>query len=137
VHVGIEITNLGDYTEPRVAVRLAQAAEEAGSEGLFVWDCLAFTWDVPSGDPWVILSAVANQCKARTLAVINLDHANRSFSSSLTLLRMLCCCQVEAKMPIPLSRAPGMGRASGATGYRFSAVAGLLFWGKRERERTL
>jgi hypothetical protein len=92
VHVGIEITNLGDYAEPRVAVRLARAAEEAGWKGLFVWDCLAFTWDVPSGDPWVILSAVTNQCKARTLAEINLHHSNRSFSSSLTPLRMLCSC---------------------------------------------
>jgi hypothetical protein len=30
VHNVIEITNLGDYANPRVAVRLAQAAEEAG-----------------------------------------------------------------------------------------------------------
>jgi hypothetical protein len=43
---------------------------------------------------------------------------------------MLCCCQVEAKRPISLSRAPGMGRASGATGYRFSAVAGFAVLGK-------
>lgn len=56
---GIEITNHGDYADPRVAVRLAQAAEEAGWEGIFVWDHLAFAWSVPSGDPWVILSAVA------------------------------------------------------------------------------
>ena len=56
---GIEITNLGDYADPRVAVHLARAAEEAGWEGFFMWDHLAFTWGVPSGDPWVILSAVA------------------------------------------------------------------------------
>jgi probable F420-dependent oxidoreductase len=56
---GIVITNLGDYADPRVAVGLAQAAEEAGWEGIFVWDHLAFAWGVPSGDPWVILSAVA------------------------------------------------------------------------------
>lgn len=56
---GIEITNLGDYTDPRVAVRLARVAEDAGWEGLFAWDHLAFAWGVPSGDPWVILSAVA------------------------------------------------------------------------------
>src|SRR5215218_1812259 len=66
--------------------------------------------------------------------MINLDHSNRSFASSLTPLRMLCSCQVEAKRPIPLSRAPGMGRASGATGYRREAVAGLPFWGQSERE---
>src|SRR5215203_2936185 len=43
---------------------------------------------------------------------------------------MLCCCQVEAKRPILLSRAPGMGRASGATGYRREAVAGFAVLGK-------
>jgi probable F420-dependent oxidoreductase len=59
VRYGIEITNLGDYADPRLAVRLAQAAEDAGWEGFFVWDHLAFAWGVPSGDPWVILSAVA------------------------------------------------------------------------------
>src|SRR5215212_9422785 len=62
--------------------------------------------------------------------MIILDHSNRSFASSLTPLWMLCSSQVEAKRPIPLSRAPGMGRASGATGYRFRAVAGLPFLGK-------
>jgi probable F420-dependent oxidoreductase len=56
---GIVITNLGDYADPRVAVRLARAAEKAGWEAIFVWDHLAFAWGVPSGDPWVILSAVA------------------------------------------------------------------------------
>jgi Luciferase-like monooxygenase len=56
VRHGIEITNLGDYADSRVAARLAQAAEEAGWEGLFVWDHLAFAWGVPSGDPWVSLS---------------------------------------------------------------------------------
>jgi alkanesulfonate monooxygenase SsuD/methylene tetrahydromethanopterin reductase-like flavin-dependent oxidoreductase (luciferase family) len=55
----IEITNLGDYADPRAAVRLARAAEEAGWEGMFVRDHLAFTWGVPSGDSWVTLSAVA------------------------------------------------------------------------------
>ena len=60
MHYGIEMTNLGEYADPRVAVRLARAAEEAGWEGLFVWDHLAFAWGVPSGDPWVILSAVAS-----------------------------------------------------------------------------
>lgn len=39
---------------------LAQAAEAAGWEGLFVWDHLNWgSWPVPAGDPWVMLSAVA------------------------------------------------------------------------------
>lgn len=56
---GISIATLGKYADPRPVVELARAAEVAGWEGLFVWDHLAFAWGVPSGDPWVILSAVA------------------------------------------------------------------------------
>lgn len=56
---GTVTANLGDYADPRAAVRLAQAAEEAGWEAFFVWDHLGFVWGKPSGDPWVILSAVA------------------------------------------------------------------------------
>ncbi|MCI0395139.1 MAG: LLM class flavin-dependent oxidoreductase [Chloroflexi bacterium] len=56
---GLNVVTLGDYADPRLVVRLAQAAELAGWHGLFVWDHLAFAWGVPSGDPWVILAAVA------------------------------------------------------------------------------
>ena len=56
---GIVTPNLGEYADPRVAVRLAVAAEAAGWEAYFVWDHLGFVRGVPSGDPWVILSAVA------------------------------------------------------------------------------
>jgi len=57
---GIVTANLGDYVDPRVAVRLARAAEAAGWEAFFVWDHLGFVRGVPSGDPCVILSAVAS-----------------------------------------------------------------------------
>src|SRR3712207_9085192 len=56
---GIVTANLGDYADPRVAVRLARAAEAAGWEAFFVWDHLGFVRGVPSCDPWVVLSAVA------------------------------------------------------------------------------
>jgi probable F420-dependent oxidoreductase len=59
MHYGIDVVTLGDYANPRSVVPLAQAAEAAGWEGIFVWDHLAFAWGVPSGDPWVILAAVA------------------------------------------------------------------------------
>lgn len=68
MHYAIEIVTLGDYANPRNAVRLAQAAEAAGWEGIFVWDHLAFTWGVPSGDPWVILAAVAQATERLKLA---------------------------------------------------------------------
>jgi alkanesulfonate monooxygenase SsuD/methylene tetrahydromethanopterin reductase-like flavin-dependent oxidoreductase (luciferase family) len=56
---GIVTANLSEYADPHVAVRLARAAEAASWEAFFVWDHLGFVWGAPSGDPWVILSAVA------------------------------------------------------------------------------
>src|SRR3712207_4412244 len=56
---GIVTANLGEHADPRVAVRLARAAEAAGWEAFFVWDHLGFVRGGPSGDPWIILSAVA------------------------------------------------------------------------------
>jgi alkanesulfonate monooxygenase SsuD/methylene tetrahydromethanopterin reductase-like flavin-dependent oxidoreductase (luciferase family) len=59
MHYGIVMSNLDDHADPRQAIRLAQAAEEAGWEAFFVWDHLGFVWGSPSSDPWIILSAVA------------------------------------------------------------------------------
>jgi probable F420-dependent oxidoreductase len=59
MHYGIDLVSFGEYADPRNAVPLARAAEAAGWDGFFVWDHLAFAWGVPSGDPWVILAAVA------------------------------------------------------------------------------
>jgi alkanesulfonate monooxygenase SsuD/methylene tetrahydromethanopterin reductase-like flavin-dependent oxidoreductase (luciferase family) len=59
MHYGIDVATLGDYANPRRVVPLAQAAEAAGWEGIFVWDHLGFAWGAPSGDPWIILAAVA------------------------------------------------------------------------------
>src|SRR5829696_1548149 len=59
MHYGIVMSNLGDYADPRLAIRLAKAAEEAGWEAFFVWDHLGFVRGSPSSDPWITLSAVA------------------------------------------------------------------------------
>ena len=56
---GICVANIGSYSDVRTVARLAEAAEESGWEGLFVWDHLAFVWGVPSADPWVLLTACA------------------------------------------------------------------------------
>jgi alkanesulfonate monooxygenase SsuD/methylene tetrahydromethanopterin reductase-like flavin-dependent oxidoreductase (luciferase family) len=53
------LANIGSYSDPRVAVDVAATAEEAGWDGLFVWDHLAFVWGPPAGDPWVTLAAIA------------------------------------------------------------------------------
>ena len=54
---GIEIVPFGEFADPRWVVRLAQAAEEAGWEGLWVWDHITFPYS--AGDPWVNLAAAA------------------------------------------------------------------------------
>ena len=60
VHYGICLANIGTYSDPRAAVRIAQAAEHSGWEGIFVWDHLAFVWGPPAADPWVVLAAIAD-----------------------------------------------------------------------------
>ena len=56
---GIVTSNLDDHADPRLAIRLARAAEEAGWEAFFLWDHLGFAWGTPSSDPWISLSAIA------------------------------------------------------------------------------
>ncbi|OLD98834.1 MAG: hypothetical protein AUG91_08275 [Actinobacteria bacterium 13_1_20CM_4_69_9] len=56
---GICLANIGSYADPRVGVRVAEAADAAGWDGVFIWDHLAFVWDAPAADPWVTLSAIA------------------------------------------------------------------------------
>ena len=56
---GLVASNIGSFSKPENVVRLAEAAEEAGWEALFLWDHLAWVWDGPAVDPWVTLGAVA------------------------------------------------------------------------------
>lgn len=59
MNFAVEIVPFGTYADPRNIVVMAQAAEAAGWDGIFLWDHLAFAWGVPSADPWVALAAVA------------------------------------------------------------------------------
>src|SRR5919204_1196012 len=56
---GICLANIGSYADPRVGVRVAEAAEAAGWDGVFMWDHLAFVWGPPAADPWITLAAIA------------------------------------------------------------------------------
>lgn len=55
---GLEIVPVGPFSDPRKVVKLAQAAEAAGWEGIYIWDHVLFG-PYGVGDPWVALSAVA------------------------------------------------------------------------------
>jgi probable F420-dependent oxidoreductase len=59
VRYGICLANVGTYSDPRNAIRIAAAAEASGWEALLVWDHLAFVWGPPAADPWVTLAGVA------------------------------------------------------------------------------
>jgi probable F420-dependent oxidoreductase len=59
VRSGICLANIGSYSDPRVPVRLARAAESSGWDGVFIWDHLAFAWGAPAADPWTVLAAIA------------------------------------------------------------------------------
>ncbi|MEO3772787.1 LLM class flavin-dependent oxidoreductase [Micromonospora sp. B9E7] len=51
----------GDYGDPQFLVTLAKEAEDAGWDGFFLWDHLAFMrgFDGPIVDPWISLAAIA------------------------------------------------------------------------------
>ena len=56
----INIPNFGDFADARTVASVASAAEEAGWDGLFVWDhVLHRRHRRPFGDPWMLLTAAA------------------------------------------------------------------------------
>jgi len=58
---GITLPNFGEYGDAQVLADLAATAEEAGWEGVFVWDHIVFDRHHPMRvvDPWVALAAMA------------------------------------------------------------------------------
>ena len=57
---GFELAPWGAYADPRALARLAQSAEAAGWDGLFLWDAMLHDPDgLPKADPWLALAAVA------------------------------------------------------------------------------
>ncbi|GAA1520204.1 LLM class flavin-dependent oxidoreductase [Kribbella lupini] len=59
----INIPNFGDFADARTVARVAAAAEDAGWDGLFVWDHVVHSKakrkGQPFGDPWMLLTAAA------------------------------------------------------------------------------
>ncbi|MGW5867202.1 LLM class flavin-dependent oxidoreductase [Streptomyces sp. NPDC055239] len=57
----VNIPNFGDFADPRTVAKLAVAAEQAGWDGLFVWDHVLHRRHAgrPFGDPWMLLTAAA------------------------------------------------------------------------------
>jgi alkanesulfonate monooxygenase SsuD/methylene tetrahydromethanopterin reductase-like flavin-dependent oxidoreductase (luciferase family) len=57
----VEVPNIGDFAAPKVVADVARRAEEAGWDGLLVWDHVAgekgLNWEI--ADPWILLTAAA------------------------------------------------------------------------------
>jgi alkanesulfonate monooxygenase SsuD/methylene tetrahydromethanopterin reductase-like flavin-dependent oxidoreductase (luciferase family) len=69
MHYAIEVVPFGIYSNPRNVITLAQAAEKAGWEGLFVWDHLGYVSGIAGSDPWVTLAGVAATTSSLKLGV--------------------------------------------------------------------
>lgn len=59
MHAGLTIANHGEYADPGFLADLAVAGEEAGWDGVFVWDHIARAGQPPMTDPWITLAAIA------------------------------------------------------------------------------
>jgi alkanesulfonate monooxygenase SsuD/methylene tetrahydromethanopterin reductase-like flavin-dependent oxidoreductase (luciferase family) len=57
----VDVPNFGDFADPRLFADLARRAEEAGWDGLFVWDHVTHSKEARRqiADPWVLLTAAA------------------------------------------------------------------------------
>jgi alkanesulfonate monooxygenase SsuD/methylene tetrahydromethanopterin reductase-like flavin-dependent oxidoreductase (luciferase family) len=59
----VNVPNFGDFADARVVAQVAAAAEEAGWDGLFVWDHVVHSKQArrgqPFGDPWMLMTAAA------------------------------------------------------------------------------
>ncbi|ONI73991.1 luciferase [Kribbella sp. ALI-6-A] len=77
----INIPNFGDFADARTVARVATAAEQAGWDGLFVWDHVVHSKaqrrGQPFGDPWMLLTAAALATSRITLGTLVTPIARR------------------------------------------------------------
>ena len=71
----IDIAPLGELADPVPIVRLGRAAEEAGWDGLSIWDSTGVSMGGAAADPFVTLAAVAAATeRIRLIASVKPDH---------------------------------------------------------------
>jgi len=78
----IDVPNFGDFADPRVVADLARRAEDAGWDGLFVWDHVTHTKSLRRqiADPWVLLTAAALATRTIRLGTMVTPVARRRVS---------------------------------------------------------
>lgn len=60
MYYGIDIPNFGAFSEISLLVEMAQEAEQAGWNGVFMWDHISLgLHPIPIVDPWIALAAIA------------------------------------------------------------------------------
>ena len=78
---GLNLPNIGECGDPRVLAEIAREAEEAGWDGVLVWDAMAVAVDdprlLPTCDPWVALAAIAERTARVKLGTIITPLARR------------------------------------------------------------
>jgi alkanesulfonate monooxygenase SsuD/methylene tetrahydromethanopterin reductase-like flavin-dependent oxidoreductase (luciferase family) len=55
----VDIPNFGDYADPHLVAEVAREAEQAGWDGIWVWDHIMRSPADPHADPWILLAAIA------------------------------------------------------------------------------
>ncbi|MEV6286061.1 LLM class flavin-dependent oxidoreductase [Kribbella sp. NPDC051770] len=77
----INIPNFGDFADAHTVARVAVAAEQAGWDGLFLWDHVVHTKakrvGQPFGDPWMLMTAAALATSRITLGPLVTPVARR------------------------------------------------------------
>jgi alkanesulfonate monooxygenase SsuD/methylene tetrahydromethanopterin reductase-like flavin-dependent oxidoreductase (luciferase family) len=80
----INIPNFGDFADPGTVAAVASAAEQAGWDGLFVWDHVLHRGHPrPFGDPWMLLTAAALATSRISLGTLVTPVAEGVHNSSL------------------------------------------------------
>jgi len=67
MHYAIDIPNFGPWSDPRRVATFARQVEEAGWDGLSVWDHIVFMDGAEVADPWILLAAAAMATDRLTL----------------------------------------------------------------------
>ncbi len=79
----VDIPNFGEFADPRLVADLARRAEEAGWDGLFVWDHITHRKELRRAiaDPWVLLTAAALATRTIRLGTMVTPVARRRVST--------------------------------------------------------
>jgi alkanesulfonate monooxygenase SsuD/methylene tetrahydromethanopterin reductase-like flavin-dependent oxidoreductase (luciferase family) len=77
VRRAVGLPNVGAYGDPALLVSLAQRAEAAGWDGVFVWDHVAYPDRWPVADPYIVAATIAARTQRIRFGVLVSQLARR------------------------------------------------------------